>query len=68
MAEKRIKQMADILVNYSIKIKKGDKIQLNFGVEAKDLALECYKLILKKGAFPVLNLRMRSFKLSNLSY
>lgn len=53
MVDQRIKRLADILVNYSIKIKKGDYIELNFGVEAKELALECFKLILKKGAFPI---------------
>ena len=53
MVDPRIKRLADILVNYSTKIKKGDHIELNFGVEAKELALECYKLILKKGAFPI---------------
>jgi aminopeptidase len=61
MVDPRHKKLAEILVNYSIKIKKGDTIQLNFGAEAKELALECYKLILKKGAFPLVNASVAGF-------
>lgn len=61
MADPRVKKLADILVNYSTTIKKGDLIQLNFDVNAKELALECYKLILKKGAFPVINTSVSGF-------
>lgn len=53
MVDERIKKMADILVNYSITVKQGSKIRLVFTPEANDLALECYKLILKKGAYPI---------------
>jgi len=53
--DSRLKKLADIFTDYSIKINKGDRIELRFGVEAKDLALEVYKNILKKGALPVLN-------------
>lgn len=55
MADPRIKKLADILVNYSIKVKKGNYIQINFEIGAKALALEVYKMILKKGAFPIAN-------------
>jgi len=61
MADPRVKRLADILVNYSIKIKKGDLIDLHFEVDAKELALECYKLILKKGAYPVVNASVPGF-------
>ncbi|MBW2966686.1 aminopeptidase [Candidatus Woesearchaeota archaeon] len=53
MADPRVKKLAEILVNYSIKVKKGDLIEVNFGIDAKELALEVYKLILKKGAYPM---------------
>ncbi len=55
MTDTRIKKFADILVNYSLNINKGDLIALNFEVDAKELALECYKLIIKKKAYPVVN-------------
>ncbi|MBW2999656.1 aminopeptidase [Candidatus Woesearchaeota archaeon] len=52
MVDPRIKKLAGILVNYSIKIKKGNVIEISCGPEAKSLALEVYKLVLLKGAFP----------------
>jgi len=61
MTDPRIKKLADILVNYSIKIKKGDLIALNFGVDSKVLALEVYKLILKRGAFPLVHSSVPGF-------
>jgi aminopeptidase len=61
MADPRIKRLADILVNYSVKIKKGDLVRLNFEEDGKELALECYKLILKRGAFPSINASMPGF-------
>jgi len=61
MTDPRIKRLADILVNYSIHVRRGDLIALNFEVNAKRLALECYKLILKKGAFPVVNTSVPGF-------
>ena len=54
MVDERIKKIADILVNYSIKVNKRSKILVSFTSEANDLALEVYKLILKKGAYPVI--------------
>ena len=48
----RIKKLASILVNHSIKIKKGDIIEVSCGHDAKDLVNELCKLILLKGAFP----------------
>jgi len=61
MADPRAKKLADILVNYSITINKGDLIELNFGVDARELALECYKLILKRGAFPIAHASVPGF-------
>ncbi|MBT5023499.1 aminopeptidase [Candidatus Woesearchaeota archaeon] len=51
MTDPRTKKLADILVNYSINVKTGNTILIRFHVDAKPLALECYKLILKKGAY-----------------
>lgn len=52
MTDPRIQKLARILVNYSITVKKGSVIKINYGIDAKELALECYKLIIKKGAIP----------------
>lgn len=54
----RTKKLADILVNYSIKVKKGDTILIFAGMEGVPLAQECSKLIVKKGAVPKVNLTL----------
>lgn len=68
MTDPRVKKLAEILVKYSIQIKKGDLIELNFGVDAKELALECYKLILKKGAYPIVNAGVPGFAYNYYKY
>jgi aminopeptidase len=52
MIDDRTKKLADILVNQSIVVKKGDIIKISFGIEAKELILEIYRLLIKKGALP----------------
>ncbi len=59
--DSRIKKLAKILTDYSIKINKGDKIRILFDSEAKELALECYKNIILKGAFPIVHCNMPGF-------
>ncbi|MBD3354618.1 aminopeptidase [Candidatus Woesearchaeota archaeon] len=61
MADPRAKKLAKIIVDYSVKIKKGDLIELNFGVGAKELALEVYKEILRKGAYPIVHAGVPGF-------
>jgi aminopeptidase len=68
MVDPRVKKLADILANYSVKIKKGDIIDLNAGVEAQDLVLEICKIILKKGATPKLNVQMPGFAYTFFKY
>ncbi len=68
MGDPRIKRLAEILTGWSIKIKKGDIIELNFGVDAKELALEAYKLILQKGAIPVLHAAVPGFAYNYYKY
>ncbi|MFH1408602.1 MAG: aminopeptidase [Nanoarchaeota archaeon] len=48
----RIKRSAEILVDYSTKVKKGEKVIISADVAAKDLALECFKLCIQRGALP----------------
>jgi len=64
----RIKKLADILVNYSIKVKKGDVIQVRTGLEAQPLVLEVCKNILKKGAIPKLEVGMPGFAYTYYKY
>lgn len=53
MNDLRIQKQADILVNHSLKVKKGEKVVLIADVEARPLALEVYKELIKKGASEV---------------
>ena len=46
----RIKKQAKILVDYSLKIKKGENVVILAEFVAKPLALEVYKLLIKRGA------------------
>ena len=55
MVDERIKKAASIIVNHSTRIKKGDIVKISCGVPAKPLALEIFKLCIKKGAFPFIS-------------
>ena len=53
MIDPRVKKQAEILVNYSLKVKKGENILIVADFEAKVLALEVYELLIKRGAMEV---------------
>ena len=51
MNDPRIRQFAEILVDYSTRVKKGDVVLINAaGLEALPLVKELYALCLKRGA------------------
>ena len=52
-ADPRISKQADILVNYSLKVKKGEKILIQSDFLSKPLVLELYKKLIQKGASEV---------------
>lgn len=54
MADPRTVKLAEILVNHSITVKKGSKIVIEYQAEAHPLAMQCYTMLLKKGAFPIM--------------
>jgi len=66
--DERIKKLAKILTDYSIKIKKKDTILIESGIEAKELLLEIAKNIIKKGAFPRINLNLPGFSYLYFKY
>ncbi|MBU1203961.1 MAG: aminopeptidase, partial [Nanoarchaeota archaeon] len=53
MTDPRIKRVAEILVNYSLRIKKGEYVGISAQTSAAPLIKELYEIILKKGAYPV---------------
>ncbi|MBU0979528.1 MAG: aminopeptidase [Nanoarchaeota archaeon] len=52
--DQRIAKAAKTLVDYSTKVKKGERVIIYSDVAAKDMALECYRLCLLRGALPKL--------------
>lgn len=58
MQEPRVKKVAKILVEYSTKVKKGEVVQIVADNAAQMLALEIYKLVLQKGAYPLVHLAL----------
>lgn len=56
MVDPRITKLAHILIDYSIIIRKGDTIKISGEIQAKELMIELYKLIIKKGAYANLNI------------
>jgi aminopeptidase len=56
MRDPRIQKMAQVLVNYSVKVQPKDKVLIHASVEAAPLVEALYEEIIKKGAYPVLRL------------
>lgn len=60
--DQRDEKLANILVHYSIKAKKGDKVIIDFHEAGKTLALEVYKKLLDIGAFVYLEAKLDGFE------
>lgn len=56
-----IKKLAKILIDYSIDLKKDEKVLISFSPESSELAQQIYQMSLKKGAFPRLNVSLDGF-------
>ncbi|MCR4334907.1 MAG: aminopeptidase [archaeon] len=54
--DERIKKSAEILVNHSARVKKGELVQIMGSTLTEPLALEIYKQVLQKGGQPILRL------------
>ncbi|MBI5389849.1 aminopeptidase [Candidatus Woesearchaeota archaeon] len=68
MIDPRVVELARILTDYSIRIKKGDLISIDCGMEAQPLVLEICKNILKKGAIPKVNAGMPGYAYTYYKY
>ncbi len=55
MADQRILKAAKILVEHSTKVKKGETVQIITDHLARPLAIEVLKLVLKRGAYPIIH-------------
>ncbi|MBU3904772.1 MAG: aminopeptidase [Nanoarchaeota archaeon] len=56
MVDTKITKLAKVIVDYSVFVKKGERVIISSSTPAQELVKEVYKLILKKGAYPVVNL------------
>ncbi|GGE06896.1 aminopeptidase [Marinithermofilum abyssi] len=56
MADPRINKMAAVIVDHSIRAKKGEQILINSSPLARPLIEEVYRLIVRRGAHPIVNL------------
>lgn len=54
MKDPRIEKIANLLVEHSVKVRKNDVVRISLDQDAIPLALEVYKLCVKKGAYPTL--------------
>lgn len=56
MTDPRVERLADVLVNYSLEIKRGDLLRVDAGAEAEPLIKEVYRKALEMDAHPVLRI------------
>ncbi|HET7579692.1 MAG TPA: aminopeptidase [Bacillales bacterium] len=53
MADPRVENLADILVNHSVEVQKGERVLITGSSEAAPLIREVYRQVLRQGAKPV---------------
>ncbi|MEK6922546.1 MAG: aminopeptidase, partial [Nanoarchaeota archaeon] len=51
--DQRIAKIAEILVNYSTKVKEGEYVLIDGDIVCEPLFKELYRLVLEKGAYPI---------------
>ncbi|MDN4185598.1 MAG: aminopeptidase [Dehalococcoides mccartyi] len=61
MVDPRTEKLADLLVNYSIEVKPGDTVAVNYFSSALPLAVEVYKKILAAGGHPLMQVSKNEF-------
>ena len=61
MTDPRLKKLADILVNYSVKVQPGDWVNINASIVAVPLMNEVYKLALQAGGHVNTNIYTDNF-------
>jgi aminopeptidase len=58
MSDLRVEKLADLLVNYSVKIKPGQKVSVRGSTLAEPLLKVIYKKVLQAGGFPFLTVNL----------
>ncbi|MBN2695782.1 aminopeptidase [bacterium] len=62
MGDLRVKKLAQLLVNYSLKLKKGELLSINTSDIAHPLVKEVYREAIEVGAHPDLNIELEGLK------
>ena len=57
MADPRVQKLADLLVNYCVAVKPGDKVAIRSGGIAYPLLVETYREVVRAGGFPLVSLQ-----------
>lgn len=62
MTDQRLNKLAKVLVTYSLRLNKGDKLLIEANICSAPLVKEVYREALKIGAFPETRILMESFR------
>ena len=68
MADLRVEKLAELLVNYSVGVKKGDKVAIQGGGAATPLLRAVYKQVLLAGGLPFLHYAPEGFEETFFTY
>jgi aminopeptidase len=58
MTDVRIRKLADVLVNYSVAIRSGDKVLIEGNVSSEPILKEIYVEVLKSGGHPLMSVNL----------
>ncbi|HEX7056417.1 MAG TPA: aminopeptidase [Bacilli bacterium] len=61
MADARVVRLAEVLVDHSTKVKKGEKVLIAGDAAAAPLIKEIYRKVLQRGAFPITQITLTEF-------
>lgn len=67
LIDPRVRKQAEVLVDYSTKVKKGDRVIVLADFEAKPLVLEIYRLCVKRGAKEI-KMHISSYEFSEIYF
>jgi len=54
----RTRKLAQLAVRYSVGVKKGDRVVISGGEEAREFILELYKAVILRGGYPIVHISL----------
>jgi aminopeptidase len=58
----RVTKHSEIMIDYSLKLKAGEKLVINANLETLPMVKECYRIALERGAFPEIVIGSEDFQ------